>query len=58
MVRCEECGVVDLVDKPKKNWGICDECDARVCLTCLNNYHNDECEEADDEEEEKKRRDW
>ena len=53
VVLCQECNGVELVDKPKQNWGTCEKCEKRVCNDCLKNYHNDNCEdeEADDDEE-------
>lgn len=50
MVRCEEC-LIELVDKPTKNWDICEECGAKVCIGCLDKYHNVECDEAEEEDE-------
>ena len=48
--RCEECGK-ELVDKPTRNWGICEECDAKVCNNCLVSFHNDECDEEDHDQD-------
>ena len=43
---CEDCGT-ELVNEPTTNWGRCYECDAQVCKSCLESYHNDECGEFD-----------
>jgi hypothetical protein len=32
------------------NWGVCEECEARVCKPCLANYHNENCGELEEQE--------